>query len=186
MGFWDETKFLLQRISQVLHFGEIAAFVIFQHSLEDVDNQKCCCLEFLFSFWIWRINNFTTKIGKLNLFRTARTLCEAIVARRRSQIEPRVSARTCSNRFSYFISLPRISAIVRLDGVRYFQSFLQRGTRKRPTGPRLLFGVGSPTRANLISAPFEILQIPTVDVPSDANGAEQQSRSNNCILKPEL
>src|SRR5882672_6047499 len=102
MRFRIELELLLQSISEVLHFRQVAAFVIFQHPLEDIDIEKRSKFKFVFGLWIGCVSNVAAKFSESDLFCIFRSYAEAIVARCRGQIEKCVPARTGSNCFSYF------------------------------------------------------------------------------------
>jgi len=64
MGFRFEIKLLLQRIAEVLHFGKVAAFVVFEHTFEYVDVEKCAEFQCLFGLLIRRIHEVTSQVSK--------------------------------------------------------------------------------------------------------------------------
>lgn len=71
MSFRIETKFLLESISQIFHLGKVAAFVVSEHALENIDRKKRLELETLLHIGIWSVDKIVAEISKTNLFRRA-------------------------------------------------------------------------------------------------------------------
>src|SRR5258705_9597084 len=73
VGFRIETKFLLESIPQIFHLGKVAAFVISEHALENIDCKKRLELETLLRIGIWSVDKIVAEISKTNFFRCAYT-----------------------------------------------------------------------------------------------------------------
>src|ERR1700733_4228112 len=107
MGLGSQRKLFLQSIPQILHLGEIAAFVVFDDALEYIDVQKRLDLSLTFRFWSRSVHDFMAQIRQRYGVSISGSDRKAVVSRSSRQVEPCVASPS-SYCLAKFIGFPWI------------------------------------------------------------------------------